>query len=71
MQVKSIAEVEHSAILSTFIKLPFEIKIFVLSMFLSGHFTQVLYMREVPKSHNLAYGFQLQQKELAFSYEKN
>ena len=31
MQVKSIAE--HSAILSTFIKLPFGIKIFVLSIF--------------------------------------
>ena len=36
MQVKSIAECsegEHSAILSTFIKLPFPIKIFVLSTF--------------------------------------
>ena len=33
MQVKSIAECEHSAILSTFIKLPFVIKIFVLSNF--------------------------------------
>ena len=33
MQVKSIAEWEHSAILSTFIKLPFVIKICVLSMF--------------------------------------
>ena len=34
MQVKSIAEcLEHSAILSTFIKLPFVIKIFVLSIF--------------------------------------
>ena len=32
---------EHSAILSTFIKLPFDIKIFVLSI-LSGRFTQVL-----------------------------
>ena len=31
MQVKSIAE--HSAILSTFIQLPFVIKIFVLSLF--------------------------------------
>ena len=38
MQVKSIAE---SAILSTFIKLPFAIKIFILS-FLIGRFTQVL-----------------------------
>ena len=35
MQVKSIAECskEHSAILSTFIKLPFAIKPFVLSIF--------------------------------------
>ena len=33
MQVKSITELEHSAILSPFIKLPFVIKIFVLSMF--------------------------------------
>ena len=31
--VKSIVEWEHSAILSTFIKLPFDIKIFVLSIF--------------------------------------
>ena len=38
---------EHSAILSTFIKLPFVIKIFVLSI-LSGRFTQVLlYMNAV------------------------
>ena len=33
MQVKSIAECSYSAILSTFIKLPFVIKIFVLSVF--------------------------------------
>ena len=34
---------EHSAILSNFIKLPFVMKIFVMSIFdLSGHFTQVL-----------------------------
>ena len=36
MQVKSIAECskgEHSAILSTFIKIPFAIKTFVLSFF--------------------------------------
>ena len=32
---------EHSAILSTFIKLPFVIQIFVLP-FLSDHFTQIL-----------------------------
>ena len=47
MQVKRIAECskrlqeENSAILSTFIRLPFDIKIFVLSI-LSGRFTQVL-----------------------------
>ena len=44
MQVNSIAECskgEHSAILSTFIKLPFVIKIFVLSN-ISGRLTQVL-----------------------------
>ena len=40
MKVKSIEE-EHSAILSTFIKLPFVIKTFVLSIF-SDRFTQVL-----------------------------
>ena len=33
MQVKSIAEWEHSAILSTFIMLPFVCKTFVLSIF--------------------------------------
>ena len=33
MQVKSIAECSNAAILSTFIKLPFVIKIFVLSIF--------------------------------------
>ena len=37
---------EHSAILLTFIKLQFFIKIFVLS-FLSGRFTQVLLLSEV------------------------
>ena len=36
-----IIQGEHSAIRTTFIKLPFVIKICVLS-FLSGHFTQVL-----------------------------
>ena len=41
MQVKSIAEWEHSAILSTFIKLPFFIKISVLYI-LSGRLRQVL-----------------------------
>ena len=44
MQVKSIAECskeEHSAIRLTFIKLPYVIKIFILSI-LSGRFTQVL-----------------------------
>ena len=33
---------EHSSRLLTFIKLPFVIKIFVLSIFVSGRFTQVL-----------------------------
>ena len=33
MQVKSIAEEEHSAILSTFIKLTFVIKSFAVSIF--------------------------------------
>ena len=32
-QVKNIAEWEHSAILLTFIKLPFVVKIFILSNF--------------------------------------
>ena len=32
MQVKSIADLEHSAILLTFIKLPFVIKTYVLSI---------------------------------------
>ena len=41
MQVKNIAEWEHSAILSTFIKQPFVIKLFVLCI-LSGRFTQIL-----------------------------
>ena len=42
MQVKIIAEREHSAILSTFIKLPFVIKIFVICLFLSGRLRQFL-----------------------------
>ena len=41
MEVKSIAEREHSAILPTFITLPFSIKTFVLSI-LSGRLRQVL-----------------------------
>ena len=64
MQVKSIAECskgEHSAILSTFIKLPSVIKMFALSI-ASGRFTLVLlYPRnacilsngEVIKYHNI------------------
>ena len=51
MQVKSIAELplEYSAILSIFIKLPFVIYIFVLSIF-SGCLRQVLLYnkRQVP-----------------------
>ena len=38
---------EHSAILLTFIKLPFVIKIFVLSIFLCGRFTHVLLYHSV------------------------
>ena len=41
---------EHSALLSTLIKLPVIIKIFVLS-FLSGHFSQVLLYNETRKVH--------------------
>ena len=41
MQVKSIAVGEHFAILSTFIKLPFVIKI-VVCLFLSVRFTHIL-----------------------------
>ena len=41
MQVKSIAELEHSAIRTTFIKLQVVIKTFVLS-FLSGRFTHTV-----------------------------
>ena len=53
MQVKSIAECslgEHSAILLTFIKLPFVIKIFVLSIFewpLKTGFTVVVHELEL------------------------
>ena len=51
---------KHSAILLTFIKLPFVIKIFVLSI-LSGHFTQVLlYIRKVSKSCELYFQYSLQ-----------
>ena len=49
MQVKGIAEMlqgEHSAILLTFIKLPFVIKIIVLSLKTGGRLRQVLlYMK--------------------------
>ena len=50
MQVKSIAKWEHIAILSTFIKLPFVIKTFLLSI-LSGRFTQVLLYKRSVKSY--------------------
>ena len=39
---------EHSAILSTFIQLPFVIKMFVFAFFLSGCFTQVLLYLDQP-----------------------
>ena len=46
---------EHSAILSTFIKLPFVIKIFVLSiferLFYAGFTYRLLYGRGVPLAH--------------------
>ena len=41
-QVLQNALLEHSTILSTFIKLPFVFKTFVLSIFLSGRLRQVL-----------------------------
>ena len=44
---------EHFAILLTFIKLPFVIKIFVLSICEWPFKTGLLYMGEVPKSHEL------------------
>ena len=51
MQVKSIAEApgEHSAILLTYIKLPFVIKIFVLSVFMwlfYTSFTEIAYAQK-------------------------
>ena len=50
MQVKSIAECyngEHSAILSTFIKLPFVIKTFVLSIFERQFYTGITVLLRV------------------------
>ena len=44
MQVKSIAEGEHSALLSTFIELPFAIKLFVLSIFEWPFYSGILYV---------------------------
>ena len=38
---------EHSAILSTFIKLPFILKTFDLLLFLSGHLIQVLQYNQI------------------------
>ena len=64
MQVKGIAEGEHSAILSTFIKLPFVIKTFVLSICLCRlrrniRLCHVCYNSDLPlegpKSHMLAH----------------
>ena len=52
MKVESIAECskrEHSAILSTFIKLPFVIKIFVVSIFEWPFYTG--FTVHVPKQH--------------------
>ena len=56
MQVKSIAECEHSAILSTFIKLPFAIRTFSLTIFewpLKTGFT--VYVAESHKVANIIY----------------
>ena len=39
---------EHSAMFSTFIKLPFSIKTFVFDYFLSGHLRQVLLYLLIP-----------------------
>ena len=64
MQVISIAECskgEHSAILSTFIKLPFVIKIFILSIFEWSFYTG---FTVVPKSHGLAQIY----KQILLSY---
>ena len=44
MQVKSIGEWEHSAILSTFIKLPVVIKTFVLSIYEWLFYKALLYI---------------------------
>ena len=58
MQVKSIAEClkGHPAILSTFIKLPFVIKIFILSIF-EGRLRQVLlYLHVLVRVHLLSKG---------------
>ena len=44
---------EHSAILSTVIKLPFVIKIFVLSIILSGCFTQIVQVDKVYRRGNI------------------
>ena len=43
----------HSAILATFIKLPFVIKIFVLSIF-SGHLKQVLLLCEQSMKYSMS-----------------
>ena len=61
MQVKSIAECskgEHSAILLTFIKLPFVIKIFVLSIFelpFYTGFTVISFEKTMLTNSNLAF----------------
>ena len=53
---------EHSAILLTFIKLPFVIKIFV-CLFLSGGFTQILLYVDFYFSYKLAFVNSLQKME--------
>ena len=49
MQVKSIAECSNSAILSSFIKLPFVIKINLFCLFWSGRLRQILLYISFPK----------------------
>ena len=58
---------EHSAILLTFIKLPFVIKIFVLSIFEWPFYTGFSLHVMVFKLHNILYGF-LKEKQLTHNF---
>ena len=69
MQVKSIT-LEHSAILLTFIKLPFVINIFVLSI-LSGRFTQILlYIHSKPENEFTGMNLSIDFNRQAFAWIK-